>query len=328
MNLPRNLTRKTFAVAGVAAVVYVAAGLAIGWDEVAGAVSRVGPGRFALAAGLSLVNYALRFWRWHDFLATLGYRPPLASSARIYFATYVMVITPGKVGEVFKAGMLRDLHGVPLSRGVPAVLAERIYDFLAVLALVAVGMIFWDGPFQGVPWGLATGAAFAFVLLLVRSGAVRRRLVERMARSRHLTDHSVSIDDSLQATSRLLSPARGSAQLLLSVAAWFCECAGMWIVCGSLAPQVNLGDAVFIYGAATLIGSLSFLPGGLGGTEAVIVVLLRSVGVASAAGAAVAFIVRLATLWLAVVIGVIVFLTGRRRLLSSGAAPRYPRSPD
>jgi len=325
LKLPRNLTRKTFAVAGAAAVVYVAAGLLIGWDEVSSAIGRVGVGRFALAAGLSLLNYGFRFWRWHDFLATLGYRLPIASSARIYFATYVMVITPGKVGEVFKAGMLRDIHGVPLSRGVPAVFAERIYDFLAVLALVAVGMLFWDGPFQGGPWGLAAGTAFALVLVLVRSGTVRRLLVRRMARSRHLAGRSVGVDEALQATGRLLSPGRGSGQLLLSIAAWFCECAGMWIVCRSLAPGVDLGGAVFIYGAATLIGSLSFLPGGLGGTEAVIILLLRSVGVASAAGAAVAFIVRLATLWLAVVLGVIVFATGRRHLLAAGS-PSSPGS--
>lgn len=321
LKLPSNLTKKTFAVAGVAAVVYVAAGLLIGWEEVAAAVGEVGPGRFAVAAGLSLVNYGLRFWRWHDFLATLGVRVPPASSARIYFATYVMVITPGKVGEVFKAGMLRDRHGVPLSRGVPAVLAERIYDFLAVLALVAVGMLFWDGPFQGAPWGLAAGLGFAALLLLVRNGRVRRSLVERMANSRHLRDHSVGVEESLQATSVLLSPGRGSVHLLLSVLAWFCECCGMWVVCDTLAPDVDLGGAVFVYGAATLIGSVSFLPGGLGGTEAVIVVLLRSVGVASAAGAAVAFIVRLATLWLAVVVGVVVFLAGQRRLLADTAPP-------
>ncbi|MCP4571273.1 MAG: flippase-like domain-containing protein [bacterium] len=315
MKLPRNLTRKTFAVAGVAAIVYVGAGLAIGWEEFAGAVSTAGAGPFALAAGLSLVNYGLRFLRWHDFLGTLGCRPPLASSARIYFATYVMVITPGKVGEVFKAGMLRDLHQIPLSRGLPAVFAERIYDFLAVLGLVALGMLFWDAPFRGAPWGLAAGAGFVALLLVVRSSWVRRRLVEKMARSKHLAGHTVGMDDALLATQQLLSPVRGSAQLLLSIAAWFCECAGMWVVCRALAPGVDLGGAVFIYGAATLIGSLSFLPGGLGGTEAVIVALLRSVGVGVAAGGAVAFIVRLATLWLAVVLGVIVFLFARRHLL-------------
>jgi uncharacterized protein (TIRG00374 family) len=66
---------------------------------------------------------------------------------------------------------------------------------------------------------------------------------------------------------------------------------------------VSLGDAVFVYAAGTLVGSVSFLPGGLGGTEAVIIALLGALGVPVPAATAIAFIVRLATLWLAVLVG-------------------------
>ena len=314
MILPRNLTRKTFAVAGFAAVIYVAAALFIGWEEIGSAMGRLGAGRFAGVVALSLLNYALRFRRWHGFLAAVGARVPWRRSLEIYFATYVMVITPGKIGEAFKAGMLRDRDGVPLSRGLPAVMAERIYDFLAVLVLVAVGALFWSGPFEGAGLSLLVGVGTVGLLVLVRSARVRRLLIDRISRSRHLGGHRVGLDDALAATGVLLSPGRGTIHLSLSVAAWFCECAGMWLVCRELAPQVSLLEAVFIYGAGTLIGSLSFLPGGIGGTEAVIVVLLETLAVPRPAAAAIAFIVRLATLWLAVVVG-IGFLAGARRRL-------------
>ena len=336
MILPRNLTRKTFAVAGFAAVIYVAAALFIGWEEIGSAMGRLGAGRFAGVVALSLLNYILRFRRWHGFLAAVGARVPWRRSLEIYFATYVMVITPGKIGEAFKAGMLRDRDGVPLSRGLPAVMAERIYDFLArylkppkpqislgithaarfvaVLVLVAVGALFWSGPFEGAGLSLLVGVGTVGLLVLVRSARVRRLLIDRISRSRHLGGHRVGLDDALAATGVLLSPGRGTIHLGLSVAAWFCECAGMWLVCRELAPQVSLLEAVFIYGAGTLIGSLSFLPGGIGGTEAVIVVLLETLAVPRPAAAAIAFIVRLATLWLAVVVG-IGFLAGARRRL-------------
>lgn len=318
MTLPRNLTRKTFAVAGLAAVVYIGAALIIGWEDVARSLGRLGPGRFALVVMLSFVNYGLRFWRWHGFLTAVGARIPLRPSLDVYFATYVMVITPGKIGEAFKAGMLRDRHGVPLSRGLPAVMAERIYDFLAVLILVALGALFWQGPFEGAGIALVVGGGVLAMLLLVRSDAVRRFLIDRVSRSRHLGEHRVGVDDALAATSVLLAPGRGLGYLLLSVLAWFCECAGMWLVCRELAPVVGLMDSVFIYGAGTLIGSVSFLPGGIGGTEAVMVLLLGTLGVPRAAAAATAFIVRLATLWLAVVVGVAFLVGARRRLFGPG----------
>ena len=319
MTLPRNLTRKTFAVAGFAALLYVVAALFIGWSEIGSAMAQLGGGRFAAVIALSLLNYSLRFWRWHGFLEAVDAHIPWRRSLEVYFATYVMVITPGKIGEAFKAGMLRDTDGIALSRGLPAVMAERIYDFIAVLVLVAVGALYWEGSFAGALVGLPLGAGAVGLLILVRSARIRRLLIERIARSRHFGDHKVGLDDALTATSTLLAPGRGTIHLALSLLAWFCECAGMWLICRELAPHVGLLESIFIYGAATLIGSVSFLPGGIGGTEAVIVLLLSNVGVAGPTAAAIAFIIRLATLWLAVVVGLGVLLAARRRLFA--AAP-------
>ena len=314
MKLPHDFARRTFAVAGLAAAAWIAAALVLGWRDLASALVAFGARGLLLVVLLSLINYGLRFLRWQALLAAVGAQVPRRASFAIYFATYVMVITPGKLGEVFKAAILKDQQGVPLARGLAVVLAERIYDFLAVLALVAVGMVFWDGPWHGAQVALAAGAGFGALLLLIRSPALRRRLVGRAAASRHLGGHALGLDEALSATSTLLAPGKGLIYLAVSTAAWFCECAGLWLVCRTLAAAVGLTDAVFIYGAATLVGSVSFLPGGLGGTEAVIIVLLGTLGVPTAAAAATAFIVRLATLWLAVLVGLVVFALMRSEI--------------
>lgn len=321
MNLPPNLARRTFAVAGLAAAAWIVAALVLGWRELAAALAAFGVRGLVLVVLLTMVNYGLRYLRWQAFLAAVGARVPGRASFAIYFASYVMVITPGKLGEVFKAAILRDRRGVPLARGLAVVLAERLYDFLAVLALVGFGMVFWDGPWHGAQVALAVGTGFGALLLLVRSAGLRRRLVARAAASRHLRGHAVGLDEALAATSTLLAPGPGSLHLAVSVLAWFCECAGLWLVCRTLAPAAGLTDAVFIYAAATLVGSVSFLPGGLGGTEAVIIVLLGTLGVPSAAGAAAAFIVRLATLWLAVLVGLAVFALRRAEITGPAEGP-------
>jgi len=60
---------------------------------------------------------------------------------------------------------------------------------------------------------------------------------------------------------------------------------------------------VGIYSVSVLAGALSFIPGGLGSTEAVMVLLLTLVGVNTPAAIAATLICRLATLWFAVIIG-------------------------
>ena len=65
------------------------------------------------------------------------------------------------------------------------------------------------------------------------------------------------------------------------------------------------GIAVFVYAIAMLAGALSFMPGGLGGAEAAMVALLVWGGASSPEAVAATVLIRLATLWFAVVLGVL-----------------------
>jgi uncharacterized protein (TIRG00374 family) len=63
--------------------------------------------------------------------------------------------------------------------------------------------------------------------------------------------------------------------------------------------------AVAIYPLAMLIGALSFVPGGVGTTEAAIVLMLTAAGAGVEAALAVAIGIRLVSLWLAVAVGML-----------------------
>ena len=102
-----------------------------------------------------------------------------------------------------------------------------------------------------------------------------------------------------------------SMGLALGVVAWFAEGLGFWWLLVALDHPLPLSTAVFIYAFAMLVGALSFLPGGLGGSEAAMVALLTLTGLPEASAVSATLICRLATLWFAVGLGA-VFL-GRRR---------------
>jgi uncharacterized protein (TIRG00374 family) len=75
-----------------------------------------------------------------------------------------------------------------------------------------------------------------------------------------------------------------------------------------------LGLAILIYAVTTVAGALSFLPGGLLVTEAGMTLLLvqSARGVDEPTAVAATLLIRLATLWFAVLIGLIA-LTALRR---------------
>ena len=62
-----------------------------------------------------------------------------------------------------------------------------------------------------------------------------------------------------------------------------------------------------IYGLAVLGGTLTFLPGGIGGTEAIMVILLSFIGIDYISAIAITIVCRAATLWFAILIGGISF---------------------
>jgi uncharacterized protein (TIRG00374 family) len=315
--MPRHFVAKSFLIVAMAALLYAIAALALGWDGIRSKIIQFPLPLLLIMAGLSLLNYVIRFFRWELYLRELGCPIPFRQSLGLYFSAYVMVITPGKVGEVFKAAIMREKFDVPLALGIPVVLAERIYDFLAVLFLAIVGLFFWPGSFAGLTTGLALAATFPLFLVLFRSQKVRSRLLHKLGNAPLLKNHSLALDRSLSSLDRLLTFRQLLISLALTVVAWMGECLGLWCACRGLAADATVLESTFVYAAGTLVGSVSFLPGGVGGTEAVIIFLLQSLDIDASAAASAALLVRIFTLWLAVVLGLVFYLIYRKDLFGS-----------
>lgn len=311
MQLPKSLTTRTFAAIGFSVFIYAIVALFAGWNAIWREFACFQSWLIVPVLALSLLNYGLRFWRWEIFLRALDIDLPRRESLGLYFATYLMVITPGKIGEVFKAGILRERYGVKLGLGLPIVLAERIFDFLAVLILAVGGVFFWPGPLTGMTTGLVAAALVPVLLLIFQSRQVRTRLVRKVASSPLLSRYHVEMDKSSSTLSTLIGMKLGSLSLGITTVAWLSEGLGLWLICQGLGFVVPPGQAVFIYAAGTLVGSLSFLPGGLGGTEATLIWLLETLHMTRATAATAALLTRLFTLWLAVAVGLAFFLAFR-----------------
>src|SRR5690606_5969243 len=77
---------------------------------------------FGAALGLASLNYVLRFGKWQYYLRVLrvsGVKP--LDSLLIFLSGFVLTVTPGKVGEVFKSAVLARTHGIPAERTSPIV---------------------------------------------------------------------------------------------------------------------------------------------------------------------------------------------------------------
>jgi uncharacterized protein (TIRG00374 family) len=304
------------------ALFYVAFAFWTGLPKVAGALEAYAWPTALGALGLAALNYLLRYLKWELYLRCLEVRVPAGQSLGIFLSGFALTVTPGKVGEVLKAYLLREAHGVPLARTAPTVIAERLTDLIA-LALLALSGVSALGAGSRVIWvALAlTGVAVASV----SSEKLALGIIELAAQLPLVGKLAPKLRDFYRATQILLRPWPLLLATLLSLVAWYCECAAFWLVLrGFAGASASLPLCTFIYATMTIAGALSFLPGGLGVQEIGMVKLLvaRAVGVTEASAAAATFITRLCTLWFAVAIGVVaLFLVQRRARVDLAALP-------
>ena len=90
---------------------------------------------------------------------------------------------------------------------------------------------------------------------------------------------------------------------LLGALAWLSEGVALWVILQGLDAEVALLWALPIYAAATLVGAVTALPGGLVGTEGTMLALLQQTGISRGAASTGTLLVRLVTLWFAVLVG-------------------------
>lgn len=265
------------------------------------------------ALGLASLNYLVRFGRWHYYLKVLGLKVPAGHSFLVFLGGFSLTVTPGKLGEVVKAFLLRESHGIPAARTAPIVIAERFTDLVGLLLLACVGIF----TFEADPRFLVIGAGLiGFGLVVVSVEPIARFFLRLSARVPLVRRVTHKLEEAYQTTAELLRPRPLVLGVLLSVVSWFFECAAFWaVVHGFAGASVDIQAATFIYASMTVAGALSFLPGGLGVTEAGMLAMLEQLatGCNRSVAAAATFVTRLCTLWFAVLIGIAALLVFARR---------------
>ncbi len=288
---------------------YLAIALWSGWQEVTWAALQVGAGGMAAVLAMSLLNYALRFLRWQMYLAELDHHLPWFVSGRIYLAGFALTTTPGKAGEAIRSVLL-ERWGVGYSASLAALLSERLSDLSAIVLWALWGLPYHPQA-RPIVVAAAAGAALAAVVLSQAWWLRRGHDEGHAARRGGLAPWRRRLAHLLFEARRCHRPRLLVAATALSLVAWSAEAAAFHWILGWLGADYSARFAFFVYAVSMLAGALSFLPGGLGGAEAAMVGLLVWKGLALPQAVAATVLIRLATLWFAVALGVIALVFER-----------------
>jgi len=265
---------------------------------------------------LTLFNYLLRGYKFHFYLRQVGASEiPIRESYHLFVAGFPLAVTPGKVGEVLKGVWIHHKTGVSTAKGLAVVVAERISDGLAVLLLSTLGVIAYPQYWPG----------FVFVLVFLTSviviSQIRPVAMALLGFSKKLPlikRFSDSLIEFYEGSFALFKPSATIMATSLGMVSWLGEGIGFYLILLGLGIPPSwetLSIAVFVLAFSTVIGAVSALPGGLGAAEASIAGMLTlTLALGTDTAAAATLLIRFATLWFSVLLGLIAWAFSRELL--------------
>ena len=332
-------TLLSFAI-GLAILAFVLSRVEVNVAEIQARLVQTSLPLFLAAIALYYLTFLVRALRWQQLLANVGYAndeadengdgfrivdgrsirlPSVLGLAEIVLLSwFANCIVPAKLGDAYRAYLLKSTAGVSFSRTFGTILAERIIDMLLLFTLLVASVLY---AFSGslppeiltiMQAGLVLVALVIVGLMAMRNlGGFLRRFVPKRFQP-HYTAFEQGTLGSFRAMPLVLT---------YSVVAWTIEAGRLYLVCLSLG-LTGLSPAIvlFVALASALLTTLPITPAGLGFVESAIVGILLlaaswglAPGVDQNAAASVAILDRVISYWSLIVTGIVLYLLTRKR---------------
>jgi glycosyltransferase 2 family protein len=294
-------------------------------------IAAANPALVALAFLVFYCGFPLRGFRWALLLRGTGFYIRTKDSTEIIFLSWLVnCIVPAKLGDVYRAYLLKINSTVSLSRTFGTVFIERCLD-LVTIALLGIAAGFWSFR-DGLPTaikvvmviGLVVVAVLGFGLFTMRNFG--RRIIIALPLPQSVLELYDRFEEGVFGAIKARQlPVLG----ILTGLIWMTESLRLYFVVLALGfPDVELGlsGAVFVALIGSLLTAVPLSPAGLGIVEAGLVgVLTVAYGIPLAEATAIALLDRVISVFSVIVLGSIAYVlsdkpSGMGKIVEPGPA--------
>jgi len=301
-----NFQKKLIVSIGFAIVVYLTLSLWGNLGNLKTALSNFNMYLLVPMLCLATLNFLIRFAKWQYYLSSLDIRIKRFESLLIFLSGFSLAITPGKIGEIIRSYFIKITHQVPVSKTAPIIFADRLTDLIGLLVISGIGVVSYK---YGAYVIGGVGLVVITMLFFVSQKTYLMKILLKTKNSKLINAYESSC--------RLLNLKSLIVAIPLSVIAWFCEAIVLYLTYRALGLQVGFQIAIFIYSFSMIIGAISMLPGGLGLTEGSIASLSILAKMSKSQAAVATLVVRVVTLWYAIIIGLVAMFLFQRYILKN-----------
>ena len=237
------------------------------WDNIRG----LNPFHYGLGLILYYLSFVVRGFRWRMLVKTAGTHSDqsfsLPSIPRfsqlILLGWFVNSIAWLRMGDAYRAYTLTQESNMDMPSSLGTILAERVTDMVAILALILVGVTWYSSSSESsVVWkvfaaAIFMGAALGVILFVMRKFGTRiARKFPAAIESRYREFHNVT----------MRSLAQLPAATLLGLIGWLLETARLVLVVYSLDLSITWPLALVVSIGHAILSTVP-TPGGVGAVE-------------------------------------------------------------
>ena len=290
---------------GLAALAFILSRVDLG--DVASLLRDLRPLPLAALCLLVLLVYAVKALRWTIILRgvkPIGFGPVFGYLVAGYFMNSFL---PARMGDLLRLTPLARRHGIDLGAGVASTVVEKLFDIVSLLLLFLLAALL-GAEALGIPLWFVAATALSGMALLLSMGPLLR-LAERRKRSAPtMASRLGSWIGERARTFRgalvSLSPSRLLAVGGVSLVIWLCDALATAFGLGALGFGMDWQLALVLTLTVALAQLLPMAPLGLGTVDAVMVATCAAFGLSTESGVALAVLLRLASLFVTLAIGI------------------------
>jgi len=311
---------------GIGILLFVLSRVDVDVEQIIARLKTTNLAYFGAALVLYYLTFIVRALRWRKLLENVGYGegtpialPPVRGIAEIVLLSwFANCIVPAKLGDAYRAYLLKRESGVSFSKTFGTILAERIMDMLILFVLLVGSVLLaFHGTMPSVIFSIMQ-VGIVLASMVVVGLVVMRQMgghIERLIPKRYRAQYALFQEGTLGSFQSL------PLVLTLSVAGWAIEAGRLFLVCMSLG-LTGLSPAIvlFVALASALLTTLPVTPAGLGFVESSIVGILilaanfgLAPGINENVATSVAILDRLISYWSLILVGMVVYAVSRKR---------------
>ena len=297
-------------------------------DAIPGLILQANPLLLLAAFAVFYLGFPLRGLRWATLIRGTGFRLTVRDATEIIFISWLVnCLVPAKLGDLYRAYLLKINSTVSLSRTFGTVFIERVLDLFAIVVLgLASG--YWS--FRGrLPSDVQIVFAVGVVVVILLAGGLltMRNFGRRVITALPLPHSVVEFYDRFEEGVFSAVGLRHLPKLVIITGLiWATEAMRLFLVVEALGfPGIQLGisGAFFVALTGSLLTAVPFTPAGIGVVEtAVVFVLTQVYGVPPTEALAITLVDRVISVLSIIGFGSIAYwLSPKRRGMGVATAP-------